>query len=1185
MNKSNFIHLRLHTEFSIVDSTIKISDIMARAADDGQGAMGLTDFGNTFAYLKFYKSARSHGLKPILGVDIGVQNLTKQSAPCRLLLFCMNNSGYRRLCRLISMAWLSNSSRQGYMDFEWLKEKDQILGGKMSDDLICLIGGLSGEISEKGVNASASVVKNEVVGKIKTFLPVFEDRLYLEIQKAGFMGEDQYNELLISTAAKFATPVVATHPVQFLDKQDFISHQARVCIAEGETLSGAVRGKIFTEDQYFCKLEEMFKKFSDFPEALENSYEIGKRCNLEFELNKVKLPEFKADSEISLDSYLMQKAKEGYARKIEKFYDLGKSDSKQQKLYLDRLSSECEVITTMGFSSYFLIVADFVNWAKANNVPVGPGRGSGAGSLVAYCLGITDINPIPFSLLFERFLNPERISMPDFDIDFCQDKRHLVIEYVRDKYGSQSVSQIVTFGTMASRAVIRDAGRVLEMPYSFCDQLSKLIPVVQNKPLSLKEARKKEPLIVRRERDEEEVSTVLELAKPLEDLVRNVGMHAGGVLIAPGALNDFCALYKAPGTDGKEGVISMFDKDDVEKLGLVKFDFLGLRNLTSLALTVNQVNRLHPELDLKLESLNSFDDVETYDLLKQANTIAVFQLESDGMRRYLSKLQPDNFEDIIAMLALYRPGPLNSGMVDDFIKRKQGLQKIDYFHPDLKDCLSATYGVIVYQEQVMQIAQIIAGYSLGSADILRRAMGKKKLDEMAQQREVFLNGAKANGYTESLGNRLFDLMEKFAEYGFNKSHTAAYAVITYQTAWLKVHHTAAFFAATLTSEINDTDRICLLVKDAESNGISLLTPDVNESAYNFEAIISDDKFENSNSNIKCIRYGLGAIKGVGEAAISHLIEIRKNKKFEDFFDFCCRVDHKLINKKAFESLVASGAADSLIKNDKLNRKEVLEGLDQFLMLANQILAEKNQSSLFSDELSRESVKVGFVKKNYFPEREKLLLEKAALGFCFSKHLFSLIAEEAKRYMKNSLRNLRPSDEPYWVHGIVMSVRKQMSRKGPIHIMRIEDNVASVDITVFNDLQEKFKSEIHEDHYLATLIKAEFDEYSGGTRLVAQDFLSLSGVRMKYLKELELEICDDMIEAENVKNTIQKLRRLLSSKNQNSKYLIPVCFKLNLGSLTCRAKLSKSWRIEATDCLIDDIRSFLGENSVKFFYRD
>ncbi|MGA1351412.1 MAG: DNA polymerase III subunit alpha, partial [Burkholderiaceae bacterium] len=714
--------------------------------------------------------------------------------------------------------------------------------------------------------------------------------------------------------------VVATHPVQFLKPEDYRSHEARVCIAQGDTLANPKRQRLFTEEQYLKSSQDMAALFHDLPVAVENSLVIAKRCSLTLNLGKPQLPNFPTPHGESLEDYLRLASREGLEKRLVQRYPNEALREQHRPTYEARLELECNTIIQMGFPGYFLIVADFINWAKNNGVPVGPGRGSGAGSLVAYSLGITDLDPLPYSLLFERFLNPERVSMPDFDIDFCQEKRQRVIDYVRERYGRDAVSQIVTFGTMASRAVIRDAGRVLDLPYNLCDQLSKLIPVVQAKPLSLEEARQKEPILAEREKKEDEVRELLTVARPLEDLVRNVGMHAGGVLIAPGKLTDFCPLYQAPGSKEDEGVVSMYDKDDVEAAGLVKFDFLGLKNLTIIQAAVDTINALYkgdmPRL-LSLEDLNGFNDPAAYQILKDANTTGIFQVESAGMRRYLVKLAPDQFEDIIAMLALYRPGPLNSGMVDDFILRKRGQQAIDYFHPDLKDCLSPTYGVIVYQEQVMQIAQIIAGYSLGGADLLRRAMGKKKPEEMAQQRSIFVEGALKKGHTEKLATQLFDLMEKFAEYGFNKSHTAAYAVITYQTAWLKAHYPAEFMAATLSADMDDTDKVAFLVADAKANGLAVLPPDINASAYRFEPVTEGLEREidpsrekitrsaptrdsspcNSRQKSHAIRYGLGAIRGVGESAVMNILKAREEGAFTDLFNFCARVDRKLVNKR------------------------------------------------------------------------------------------------------------------------------------------------------------------------------------------------------------------------------------------------------------------------------------------------
>ncbi|HQV16008.1 MAG TPA: DNA polymerase III subunit alpha, partial [Denitromonas sp.] len=729
----------------------------------------------------------------------------------------------------------------------------------------------------------------------------FPDGYYIEVQRAGHSGAETYLRAAVKLAGELGLPVVATHPVQFLNRDDFKAHEARVCISQGYVLADKRRPKDFTEEQYLKSQDEMAELFADLPEALANSIEIAKRCSLTVQLGKNFLPQFPTPEGMTLDDFLVAEAKAGLEVRLKELYPNEVEREGQRQRYYDRLKFETDTIVQMGFPGYFLIVADFINWAKHNGVPVGPGRGSGAGSLVAYSLRITDLDPLEYALLFERFLNPERVSMPDFDIDFCQDNRYKVIEYVRDTYGADAVSQIATFGTMASKAVVRDVGRVLDLPYGLCDRLSKLIPVVQNKPLSLNDARDQEPQIndlMADPGDGESIQELWSLAEPLEGLSRNVGMHAGGVLIAPGKLTDFCPLYIADGEDASP--VSQFDKDDVEAVGLVKFDFLGLRNLTILELAVDYVERLTGERP-DLAGL-SFDDPAAYQILKDANTTAIFQVESDGMKKLLKKLGPDRFEDIIAVLALYRPGPLGSGMVDDFILRKKGQQSIDYFNDALKACLEPTYGVIVYQEQVMQISQIIGGYTLGGADMLRRAMGKKKASEMAHHREIMREGAKKQGFTEELAMQLFDLMEKFAEYGFNKSHTAAYAVVTYHTAWLKAHHCAAFMAATLSSDLDQTDTIKIFYEDAISpvNKLVMLPPDVNESDYRFVPV-----------DRKTIRYGLGAIKGAGEPAVRAIIKAREGKPFTDLFDFCERVDRRSVNRRAVEALIRAGAFDAL----------------------------------------------------------------------------------------------------------------------------------------------------------------------------------------------------------------------------------------------------------------------------------
>ena len=798
----------------------------------------------------------------------------------------------------------------------------------------------------------------------------------------------------------------------------------------------------------------------------------------------------------------------------------------------------------MGFSGYFLIVADFINWAKRNNVPVGPGRGSGAGSIVAWSLGITDLDPIPYALLFERFLNPERVSMPDFDIDFCQDKRQLVIEYVRNKYGEHAVSQIATFGTMASKAVIRDVGRVLDMSYTFCDQLSKLVPVVQNKPLSLAKAREAEPVLAERERNEDEVRELLALAEPLEDLTRNVGMHAGGVLIAPGRLTDFCPLYKQPGAEG--GVVSQFDKDDVEAVGLVKFDFLGLRNLTIIRMAEEFINARHPGLGLDLASLK-FDDPAAYKVLREANTTAIFQLESDGMKKLLKKLQPDRFEDIIAVLALYRPGPLNSGMVDDFILRKKGQQSIDYFHPDLKACLEPTYGVIVYQEQVMQISQIIGGYTLGGADLLRRAMGKKKPEEMAQHRGLFVGGAQTKSYSVDLANKLFDLMAMFAEYGFNKSHTAAYAVVTYQTAWLKAHYPAEFMAATLSSDMDDTDKVQLFVADSLANRVRVLPPDINLSAYRFEPVGERE-----------IRYGLGAVKGTGQNAVEVIVAARADAPFVDLFDFCARVDRRIVNRRTIEALVRAGAFDSLDPD----RAKLIANTPRAMEAAEAAGAAVDQASLFGDPGSAGALTTEWLQVAPWSERQRLQEEKLALGFFLTGHPFTAHEGEVRRIVRTRLADLQAAPQPIWIAGVIAAQRTQMTRRGKMLFVTLDDGSARVDVSVFNELFDANRRLVRDDEVLVVLGKVSRDDYTGGQRVVAERLLDLAGARREFGKRLRIRLNGNADSA-----ALRSVIAPFAAGESADAPALPVVVDYTDGAAHCAIELGAPWRVRPEDGLL------------------
>jgi DNA polymerase-3 subunit alpha len=1177
-----FVHLRLHSEYSIADGIVRLKDAVAAAENDNQPALALTDLNNTFGFIKFYRAARAKGVKPVLGTDVFVTNENERDRPYRVLLLIQNEKGYKNLCELLSQAFLSNSYKdRAEIRFDWLKD--------LSEGLICLSGGSIGEVGQcllTGSAQSTELARNAA----QRYAQVFGDRFYLEVQRAGFADDERLLRQTVALAIDTQIGMVATHPVQFLKPEDYRSHEARVCIAQGDTLANPKRQRLFTEEQYLKSSEEMTALFHDLPVAIENTLAIAQRCNFTMNLGTPQLPNFPTPHGESLEDYLRLASREGLEKRLLQRHPEAALREERRSTYQARLELECDTIIQMGFPGYFLIVADFINWAKNNGVPVGPGRGSGAGSLVAFSLGITDLDPLPYSLLFERFLNPERVSMPDFDIDFCQEKRQRVIDYVRERYGRDAVSQIVTFGTMASRAVIRDAGRVLDLPYNLCDQLSKLIPVVQAKPLSLEEAREKEPILAEREKKEDEVRELLVVARPLEDLVRNVGMHAGGVLIAPGKLTDFCPLYQAPGSKEDEGVVSMYDKDDVEAAGLVKFDFLGLKNLTIIQAAVDTINTLYkgamphwgevadaakptadsqsksaPRDTLSLEDLNGFDDPAAYQILKDANTTGIFQVESAGMRRYLVKLAPDQFEDIIAMLALYRPGPLNSGMVDDFILRKRGQQAIDYFHSNLKDCLAPTYGVIVYQEQVMQIAQIIAGYSLGGADLLRRAMGKKKPEEMAQQRSIFLEGALKKGHTEKLAAQLFDLMEKFAEYGFNKSHTAAYAVITYQTAWLKAHYPAEFMAATLSADMDDTDKVAFLVADAKANGLAVLPPDINASRYRFEPVVgasvsdgeiqTEEDFYSSRETItrsaptrdpspydsrqksRTIRYGLGAIRGVGESAVMNILKARENGPFTDLFNFCARVDRKLVNKRAMEALVKSGAFDALHPRGRQGRAQLVAGITLAVQVADTAEAQAHQGGLFDDfsdsvssgtNRSASGTELGLSDTAPFTVREALLEEKLALGYCFSGSLFDDVRDELQRFAPNTLARLLPSRDPVWVAGVVVDSRGQMTRRGMMRVVTIDDGTARLDITVFNEIYEQRKSVLKNDEPLLLCARIENDEFSGGLRGAATEILTLTDARLRYAKGIAIELESDSFKDQRLFNEfLQELTQTLA----------------------------------------------------------
>ena len=1183
MPQPSFIHLRMHSEYSIADGIVRIPEAVAAAKRDTMPALALTDLNNVFGLIKFYNEARKNGIKPLIGCDVFISNSVERDKPFRLLLLCQSNTGYLRLCDLLTRAYRENQYRgRPEINRQWLHEG--------TDGLIALSGAHFGEVGATLLNcngASARQLAQEYAG-------LFPGRYYLEVQRNGFTREEAHLRETLQLGSELGLPVVATHPVQFLSIDDFKAHETRVCIAEGYVLNDKRRVRHFTAQQYFKTQAEMAVLFADLPEALQNSVEIAKRCNLQLKLGKSHLPDFPTPNGVSLNEFLRMESERGLqVRMVQLFPDDAERAAKMQE-YTERLAFEIKTIIDMGFPGYFLIVAEFIRWAKdyrseefPNGVPVGPGRGSGAGSLVAYSLGITDLDPLRYALLFERFLNPERVSMPDFDVDFCQDGRELVIGHVREKYGAQSVSQIATFGTMASKAVIRDVGRVLDFPYGLCDRLSKLVPLEGVKPVSLKKARELEPEFNAIINSEEGVEELLELGGRLEDLTRNVGMHAGGVLIAPGKLTDFCPLYCAEGSDS---TISQLDKDDVEKIGLVKFDFLGLRTLTIIDWAVRYINNLDKgeegrekgisgaagtsPLPFSIEAI-PLDDRATYELLKASNTTAVFQLESRGMKDLIKRLQPDTFEDIVALVALYRPGPLESGMVEDFINRKHGRAKADYFHPDLEVPLKPTYGVIVYQEQVMQIAQIIGCYSLGAADLLRRAMGKKNADEMAQQRSIFVQGAVNRDVEEEKATRLFDLMEKLAGYGFNKSHSAAYALVSYQTAYLKAHYPAAFMAATLSSDMDNTDKVHTCYIDTLAQGVTILPPNINSSGYRF-----------APTGIKTIAYGLGAIKGTGEAAIVNIVKAREERPFRDLFDFCRRVDKRVVNRRAIEALIRGGAFDTISNH----RHQLMASLDAALGSAEQHARSANQNSLFGDD-EGDSMPVMLANVAHWPVREQLQNEKLSLGFYLSGHPYQEYETELSNFIKIKLTDVTPqlvgqssnnnngrrsNGVPVVLAGIVSGVRIQQTRRGRMAIVTLDDGSAQIEMTVFNEEYERSRPWIREDELLVVRGKASLDDYSGNMRVSGEELFDIASARSTFAKRLELAVSSDhRISAARLKELLTPYR--------DGKCPVVICYRNMLAD--AQLMLGEAWGVTLHNDLINGLNKLLGAQNVRINYID
>ncbi len=1090
----SFVHLRIHTEYSVVDGTLRIDDAAAAARADGQPALAITDLANLFGAVKFYKACRARGVKPLIGADLWLEPWPEggDKSPSRLLVLVQDHRGYLNLCELLARAWTTNVQRtQAWVRWAWLAEH--------GDGLIALSGADAGAVGAAllaGDTRRASALARHLAG-------LFPRRFYLELQRAGLSTNEAHVRAAVPLAAELGLPVVATHPVQFLEPDDFDAHEARVCIAEGETLANPRRVRRFTREQHFRTGAEMAALFADVPSALANTVEIAKRCNLVFVLGKPRLPDFptppRADgTPTPIADHFRAQSFAGLEKRLAALYPDPAVRDRERPRYVERLEFEIATILEMGFPGYFLIVADFINWAKANACPVGPGRGSGAGSLVAYALAITDLDPLRYRLLFERFLNPDRVSMPDFDIDFCQANRDRVIDYVKAKYGRDAVSQIATFGTMAAKAALRDVGRVLGMGYGHVDSIAKLIPAPPGKTVTLAKvpdkpdpgliyARKEEPEIDRREAADEEVAELLALATRVEGIVRNIGMHAGGVLIAPGKITDFCPLYQQPGSDS---AVSQFDKDDVEAIGLVKFDFLGLATLTILELAREFIARDPARRDFAYEKV-PLDDPAVYRLFADGLTEAVFQFESPGMQRMLRDARPSRLEDLIALNALYRPGPMD--LIPSFVARKHGREAVEYPHPLVEPVLAETYGIMVYQEQVMQVAQILGGYSLGAADLLRRAMGKKKPDEMAKHRETFRAGAAANGIAAAKADEIFDLMEKFAGYGFNKSHAAAYSLLAYHTAWVKVHHPAEFYAANMTIELNDTDKLKVLWRDARRFGVEFEAPDVNGGVYRFEPV-----------GPRRVRYGLGAVKGTGQGAIEAIVAARnEGGAFRSLFDFAARVDRQRVNKRVVEALVKAGAFDRLHPD----RAATLASVGLAFDWAETQAANAHQAGLFdfADSPAASTQEPPLVAAEPWGVRERLTLEKSALGFYLSGHLFDAHADEVRQFVRRAIADVADAREPQLLAGIVGDLRIVNGQRGRVAIFRLDDGSDAIETAVAEELLDEHRDLLREDELVVVQGRVQPDRFGGGRRLNAMQLWDLAGARCRFARFLRVAV--------------------------------------------------------------------------------
>lgn len=1158
MADPRFVHLRVHSDFSMVDGLQKIGPIVSAAAANNMPALALTDQMNMCGLVRFYGSAHGKGIKPIVGADFWVQSDELGDEQFRLTLLAMDNDGYQNITLLISRGYQRGHVQgQPVIDKGWLVEH--------AKGVIVLCGGREGDLGKFLLKGNRQMVEQSLA----FYQTHFPDAYYLELLRTGRPDEEVYLHMAVAIAAEFDLPVVATNEVVFLGADDFDAHEIRVAIHDGYTLMDKRRPRRYSPQQYLRSQEEMCELFADIPEALENTVEIAKRCNVTVRLGEYFLPNFPT-GDMTTEDFLVMKSKEGLEDRLAFLFPDPEVRAAKRGEYDERLDIELKVINQMGFPGYFLIVMEFIQWSKDNGIPVGPGRGSGAGSLVAYALKITDLDPLEFDLLFERFLNPERVSMPDFDVDFCMDRRDEVIEHVSEMYGREAVSQIITFGSMAAKAVVRDVGRVLGHPYGFVDRISKLIP--PDPGMTLAKAFEAEPKLPELYEQDEEVKDLIDMARRLEGVVRNAGKHAGGVVIAPTKITDFAPLYC---DDSGHHPVTQFDKNDVEYAGLVKFDFLGLRTLTIIDWALGMINpRLakegKPPVDIAAIPI---DDKKSFALLQRFETTAVFQLESRGMKDLIKRLQPDCFEDMIALVALFRPGPLQSGMVDNFIERKHGKEAISYpdekwQHESLKPILEPTYGIILYQEQVMQIAQVLAGYTLGGADMLRRAMGKKNPAEMAKQRSGFEEGAVKNGVDGELAIKIFDLVEKFAGYGFNKSHSAAYALVSYQTLWLKTHFPAEFMAAVMTADMDNTDKIVTLVDECQRMGLTVIPPDVNTGRYRFS--VNEDGH---------IVYGIGAVKGVGEGPIDAILSARdQDGPFRDLFDFCNRVDIKKLNKRVMEKLILSGAMDRLGPH----RAALMATLEEAMRAAEQhakaqAVGQVDMFGVLTEEI--DDVKKAFANVPHWPDKVWLEGERETLGLYLTGHPINQYSSELRRYTSGRLCDLHPTsrDTVTTAAGLVIAARSMVTKRGnKMGIFTLDDRSGRLDVTLFSEALEKYEELMQKDRILVVSGQVSFDDFSGGLKMSARELLDINDARERFARAIRISLDEQRID----ERFFPRLCEILEPARAG---VCPVQVNYRRPGSRARLTLGTEWRVTPTDQLIDDLRVLLGRERVELVF--